>query len=172
MIEKLFERAHSIGNNAPALPSRRRLAVQAEELNRAGIVQAQLDVCIASMVALIKILYAVDADGRPVNIDEATGRIMVPLPWGSSGWRRWGLRKWEAELLRRFLIDRWGDRRDKLFAYDDGTRQWYIDTELYQDREAALSYLKAHGPKLNEWRGIVDSYRERESVRTGRYRFN
>lgn len=170
MLNKLFERAQDIGQRKPAVVSRQRLAERAEELSRAGTLQAQLDVCVAAMVALTNVLYSVDADNRPVNIDEATGRIMIPVPWGNSGWKRWGLRKWEAELLRRFLLDEWGDRRDRLYAYDGETRQWCIDHELYQGKEEALSYIKYHGPSLTQWRKIAEAHRTREGARLGRYR--
>jgi hypothetical protein len=162
MLNELFERAHEAGVTQPALVSRRRLADNAAYLSAAGDLQARLDVCISAMASLIKVLYTTDADDCLMYVD-VTDRIMIPVPWGSSGWRRWGLRKWEAEMLRAVLIGRYRQRKGVLFGYD--RNQWYLDTERYPTMNDALLWLKSSGPTLREWRAVVEPYRERNQVR-------
>lgn len=169
-MNKAFERAYELGNRRPRVVNRQRLAKVAEEISRAGNMQLNLDACVAATVAFIHVLYATDSDGRPANYDTHTGRILIPVPWGSSGWRVWELRKWEATCYRRLLLDRVSRSNTELFAYDVSSRQWYVDIELYPDRETALLWLKDNEPTISEWREIVDDHRysDMERKRAGR----
>ena len=96
-LTTLFDRAVEAGRRRPAFDPKQRMSQAAEQLNRAGTLQAQIGVVEGALVALINVLYATDADGQPANYDAVTGRILIPLPWGSSGWKHWGLRKMEAQ---------------------------------------------------------------------------
>lgn len=170
-IQKLFNRAYDVGRASPELNPKQRLAAAAQSLSLAGDMQAHLDVAEASIVALIDVLYAVDADQRPANVDAVTGRILIPLPWGSSGWRHWGLRKWESECLRKIMVERSKVRKPApLFCFDHGSRQWFADMELYPTAEDALGWLKDKGPTLGEWRQAVDDYRAKAHDRMMRHR--
>lgn len=172
-IEKLFDRAVEVMAAPAANVLRQRLGETAESLSLAGDMQARLDIATASIVALISVLYATDGDGRPANIDTATYRILLrPLPWGESGWKRWGLRRWEGACLRRLLLDRVGDRRrlPALFDYNEYSRQWHVNANIYPDSEAALRWLKSDGPSLQEWRSIVLDYRTQAHARMQRFR--
>lgn len=171
-INKLFQRSMTLV--APELGSyRQRMATAAAELNRAGELQAQLDVAVTAVAKLIIVLYATDADQRPVNIDVQTQRILLrPLPWGESGAAKWGLRRWEGQCLRRLLLDRAGQRRRMahLFDYNEYSRQWHVNAACYPDAEAALQWLKNDGPALNEWAAIVQDYRAQAHARMRRIR--
>lgn len=165
MIE-LFERAKTIGGNRPVFNPKQRIAQAAESLNQAGGLQAQLGVCEAALVALVNVLYATDADQRPANHDEKTGRILVPLPWGSSGWKHWGLRRMEADCLRRLMIGRSGQRKPPcLFFYAVDSHQWYVDYENYPTTDDALRWVRDFGPQLSEWRVVVEAHRLAEAAR-------
>ena len=164
----MLERARDIGSRRPAFDPKQRLAGAAAELNQAGSLQAQIEVCEAALVALATLLYATDADGQPANIDPLTGRILIALPWGSKGWRRWGLRKPEANHLRQIMIARSAPKRGgraALFCYAPDSNQWYLDCEAYPTHDLALAYIKAHGPQLGEWRAVVTTHREAEAER-------
>ena len=169
-LNSLFERAHDVARTVPHVSPQKRMAERAEELSRAGTMQAHLDVCIAAMVALANVLYATDADNRHANVDEATGRILIPLPWGSTGYRHWGLRKWEGYCLRKVLIAKCGRGGAVLFGFDHATNQWYIDMETFPTVNSALLWIHQHGPTLHEWRPIVTAHRtsERERKRAAR----
>lgn len=163
-LNNLFERAVDVGQRQPTVNPQKRMAQRAEGLSRAGTMQAHLDVCVAAMVALTNVLYAIDADSRHANIDEVTGRILIPLPWGSTGYRHWGLRKWEGYCLRKVLIAKCS-RGVVLFGFDGETNQWYVDMEQFPTANSALLWIHQHGPTLHEWRPIVSEYRAREQER-------
>jgi len=166
---KLLNRAKAIGDQRPAFDPKQRMATAAAELNLAGTLQAQLGVCEAALRALIAVLYATDGDDQPANIDAVTGRILIPLPWGNQGWKRWGLRKWEAACLRKLMLERAQLRRPlPLFCFDASNRQWFLDMESYVDEEAALLWLQVYGPQLGEWRTVVEAWRVAEAERLQR----
>lgn len=50
--------------------------------------------------------YEADTDGAPCNVDRVTFRLLRPAPWGSDGWKAWGLRHWEAGTLRQIMLNR------------------------------------------------------------------
>lgn len=162
---RVFEQIFEIGNRRPAVVGRQQLAERAEDLSRAGEMQTRLDACVAATVALINVLYETDADGTPANIDRQTGRILIPVPWGASGWRKWGLRQWQAGCYRRLLLNRVQQRKGGVFDYDPYSRQWFVDVYQFADKEAALLWLKTHEPSLREWRPIAERYRLREMKR-------
>ncbi len=161
-----MDRARRTGDKRPIFDPRQRLQSAAEQLNQAGSLQARLGVCEAALVALVNVLYATDADQRPANYDDKTGRILVPLPWGSGGWRHWGLRRMEADCLRRVMIGRSGQRKPPcLFFYAVDSRQWYVDYETYPTVNDALCWVRDHGPQLREWHTVVEAYRLAEIAR-------
>lgn len=161
-LNNMFERAHTVSHTMPMFNNRQRMVAKAEALNIASDLQARLDICIAAMANLVKVLYTVDADGCYVYVD-SNHRILVPLPWGSSGWRKWGLRKWEAEMLRKLLIRRCEKPGMVLFGYD--RQQWYLDTEAFPTMNEALLWIQRRGPTLREWRAIVEPHRTRNAER-------
>lgn len=170
-LTTLFDRAVEAGRRRPAFDPRQRMSQAAEQLNRAGTLQAQIGVVEGALVALINVLYATDADGQPANYDAVTGRILIPLPWGSSGWKHWGLRKMEAQHLRRVLLGRAAMKRPApLFAHDYETHQWFVDNETYPAANDALLWVQKFGPQLGEWRTIVHAHREAEAERLRAWR--
>lgn len=164
-MSNVFERIYELGNRQPPVVNRQRLAESAQEISRAGELQLHLDACVAATVAFTNVLFAIDNDGVAANIDRQTGRILIPAPWGASGWKRWGLRQWEAKCYRRLLLNRVTRRRGGAFDYDTHSRQWFIDIYAYTDAEKVLKWLKQDEPSLREWRPIVEEYRHREAMR-------
>lgn len=165
-LTTLFDRAVEAGRRRPTFDPKQRTAQAADSLNRAGTMAAQIGVVEGALVAFVNVLYATDADGQPANYDAATGRILIAAPWGSAGWKHWGLRKLEATHLRRVLMGRAAMKRPApLFAHDSETRQWFVDYEAYQSADAALSWVQKFGPQLGEWRTIVQAHHEAEAER-------
>lgn len=170
-ILNLFDRARDLGSRRPTFDPKQRMTQAAEELNLAGYMQAQIGVCDGALVAFVAVLYATDADQHPANFDAETGRILIPLPWGSSGWRHWGLRKMEAGCLRKVLMRRAMVRKPApLFCYDQDSGQWFLDNETYPTADAALMWLKNYGPQLGEWRTIVQAHRLADAERLRKWR--
>lgn len=169
-LDALFDRAQEIAGKAkPTAYARQRMAKAADEISMAGDAQAHLNVCLEAMAALIGILYAIDSDQRPANIDAVTYRILVPLPWGSAGYKHWNIRRWEAGLLRKILMARATQRQRNppLFDYNDYSHTWHVSADLYPNAEAALTWLQQDGPSLKEWRNAVETYRAKEKQRKG-----
>lgn len=164
-VETYLQRAVDIRHGStptPTTKARSALAEAAAKLNRAGAMRAHLDVAIEAMAALISILYNADDDGQPANVDRATGRILVPLPWGRSGWRAWGVRQWEAAVLRSILMERATERRRfaPLFDYNAEGRTWHLNLHDYGSVDLAMTWIKKDAPSLAEWRTAVTEHRQ------------
>lgn len=145
----------------PAPVVRERMQTIAASLSLAGTMAAHCEVVNEALAALVTVLYQRDDDKCPANIDRVTGRILIPVPWGSAGWKRWGLRKWEAEIVRRLLMGRLRNRQIvPLFDYSSEMRYWSVNLATYNSQRMAMAYLQAHAVTLAEWRGYVDAYRE------------
>jgi hypothetical protein len=82
-LTNLFDRAVEVAAAPAASAIKQRLAQTATEFNLAGHMEAHLGIATSAIAALISVLYATEADGRPANYDSATYRILLrPLPWG------------------------------------------------------------------------------------------
>ena len=170
---QLLERAQAVTTITAPVGIKQRIADTANEISLAGHSQAQLDIAITAIAHLIAKLYVTETDGSMANVDSMTGRILMrPLPWGESGAVRWGLRRWEGQCLRRLMLDRVGQRRRLpcLFDYNTESRQWHLNTHDYPTGEDALRWLKSDGPRLSEWRTIVNDYRSDAHARMIRRR--
>ena len=172
-LTQLLERAQAVTVIKAPAAIKQRIADTAAELDLSGHSQARLDIAVTAIAHLIAKLYVTEADGSMANVDSMTGRILMrPLPWGESGAIRWGLRRWEGQCLRRLMLDRVGQRRRLacLFDYNTESRQWHLNTHDYPTGEDALRWLKSDGPRLSEWRTIVNDYRSAAHARMIRRR--
>ena len=136
------------------------LAAAAVTLNRRGLAAAKTELANASLLALAQLVYTADDDGAACNFDPATLRLLVPLPWGSNGYRAWGLRASEARALRHIMFERtictdpppWLD-------YDADSRGWVINGRMYARLGLAVGYLQAHPITVAEWRAAAAATR-------------
>lgn len=169
-FQELLGRAQEVSRRVVTTDVKQRMAANAEALSYAGQMQAHLEVCLAATAALIDILYVLDADGQPANVDRKTERIFVDVPWGDKGYKVWGLRKSEGICFRRVLQDRQGEQRRMpfLFYFADYTGRWHLNLGDYPTREAAMEWLRKDGPKLAEWRSAVTDWRDKEAARMRR----
>lgn len=140
---------------------RRRIADSADNLNRAGRDAARVEVVNEAMARLTELCYAIDA-GRLCNVDSATGRLLIPAPFGDHGWKFYGLRYREGRTLRTILWDRQdtfkpGRVRPPLYSYDADTRAWYLNIGDYATLDAAGWYLSRAEITIAEWRGAIGS---------------
>lgn len=138
---------------APSQYVRQRIAQAAEQLSRAGDMALHVEIANEALCHYVALLYQCDSDGVWANIDSRTHRLLVPAPWGSLGWKRWGVRKWEAETLRAVLMGRIGrPRHTPLFDYNGESRNWFLNAANYGSLDKANAYLKYCGVSLDEWR--------------------
>lgn len=159
-----LERAAEIRRTAPRPrqrgvgPVRASLANAAQQIDRAGRLQSHLDVCVEATAALIGILYRSDADGQPANIDAITGLIRVTVPWSDAGAKAWGLRQWEARVLRSMLQRRLKERHPMPFDFNQHNSRWYLDIDRYPTQESAQRWLQTATPTWQEWQSAVATY--------------
>ena len=169
----IIERTQTIRELAsnPDKAIKQRMAQAAAELSRAGSNQTRVELLQEAVLAMTKLCYEADPDGQPANIDSRTYRLLVPAPWGRAGWKRWGLRAWEAEILRQILIVRCQMRRvEPLFDYNTEARTWHVNMQHYSRLDLALMYWKQNPITLKEWRRFADVYRAQAHARTIRGR--
>ncbi len=172
-LKEFVGRVADIRHSRPSGNTRQRVQEAAQELSRAGDVQMRVELANEALAALCVVLYELDADQRPANIDPVTWRILLPTPWGRAGWRQWGLRRWEAEVLRRVLRIRTEMRKHKnLFDYNEQGRTWHLNRADYPTVEQALAYLKGSPITLIEWRKHADVIAEQARTRMQRLRLN
>jgi len=157
MIEQLIDRKVTIRGASPTAHVRQRIAQAADELNRAGAMAARVELVNEALCKFAILLYQKDTDGTFANIDSVTGRVLVCAPWGSAGWQWWGLRNWEARVLRSILMSRLTDaKRPPLFDYGNNT--WYLDRSHYRSIGQAQHHLEQAPVTVSEWRTYAKRY--------------
>jgi hypothetical protein len=120
-----------------------------EVLSRRNTDQAVCELFGEALMRLVDLCYEEDAGGY-CNIDQATNRILIPLPWGKSGHSQWGIRTQEANILRRILALR--QRQPGLFLYDRTRRAWRVNLYDFPSRDVAMSYLTRSPVSIAEYR--------------------
>jgi hypothetical protein len=96
-----------------------------------------------------------ETNERRANVD-LDGRLLVPVPWGDSGYKTWGLRVTEARVLRRIMLQR-AAQAGALWYYDVDGRCWLWNLECR--KAAALTYLTNHPVTVQEYLSAYDAVR-------------
>lgn len=148
--EVIAERKDQVERFAP-------LRAVAQNLSRRGQAAAKVELMNNVLAAAADLCLERDQDGRPANIDHVTGAVLVPLPWGEGGYRRWGLRITECRQLRYILLQRAERDRPPLFDYDPQMRRWVF--LLAWSHRTAGAYLSIHPINLAEYRAAWDATR-------------
>lgn len=159
-LMQVVDRKNEIRTMAqPAGMVKQRIAQAAQDLNRAGNMALHVELANEALTKFTIMLYHKDQDGAWANIDGRTHRLLVPAPWGSKGWRKWGLRKWEGAVLRSIMLERVKDtRRPCLFDYNGEARLWHLNVIDYGVFDAAQHYLNRSPITLAEWRKYASTY--------------
>lgn len=147
-IIQALERKPAIATARPGRHTTLRRA--AEGLSRRNADQAVCELLNEALQACVALCYEKDSDGTPSNVDAVTARVLVPLPWGRAGHRRWGLRPQEANILRAILQAR--QAHDGLFVYDGSRRAWLVNVAAYPTLRKAAAYLDAYPVGVGEYR--------------------
>lgn len=91
----------------------------------AGLLQAKLNL-VAERV------YERTSGGQWWNVDPATCKLLLPLPWATYSHKSWGLYRSEADLLR--LAVTWlRVKREGPAWYDEGAKRWFWSLGMYPD---------------------------------------
>ena len=146
----------------PGTYIKQRIAENAHTLSRAGEMAARVEAINEALTAFAALLYQADTDGSFANVDAITYRILVPAPFGSSGWRKWNLRAWEAGELRQFLAKRcqMKDKRPALFDYNSESRTWHLNATDYPSFEAASHYLQREPMTVKALRAMSGQFKQ------------
>ena len=158
MIEQLIDRKVLIRGANPAAHVRQRIAQAADELNRVGAMAMRVELVNEALLKFATLLYQKDTDGTLAHIDAVTGRVLVCAPWGSAGWKVWGLRNFEARVLRSVLMARLDTKPLPLFDY--GHKIWYVNRGQYRTISIATAYLEHNPVTVAEWRKHSKRYAE------------
>jgi len=159
-IIKTLERK---GDTSQAQPQRF-VVVQraAAELSRRNADAAVVEVFAEAMQRLTLLAYERDADGY-CNIDAVTWRILIPLPFGKLGHRRWGITPSESVVLREMVQQRQLGRNGRapgLFLFDASRRAWRLNLYDFDTLADGQKYWQ-------RWPLSVQDYRAARSVRLG-----
>lgn len=152
--EDALQRSHKALDTQPGRHTAQRFADVAQSLSRVGVALAHAETCNAALQRVCELAYAVDTDSRRCNMD-TDGRLLFALPWGKSGYTRWGLRRREADTLRAILMARQTPQQGRavpLFAYDAASRAWYVNLPDYACLEEAQAYVRRCGVTSREFK--------------------
>jgi hypothetical protein len=152
---------------SPFTPARAVTAV-GDELTRRGLAALAVEHLQAALFRVVELAYEEDVDGRLCNVDSHDGRLLIPVPWGSVGHRRYGLRRREADVLRFFLLERMTPRPGApvpLFQYDHERRAWFVNLADYSTRAIAGSWLKQSGLTVRAYKECLRRVQEASSGR-------
>ena len=157
---------------SPTAYIKKRIGQAAQELSRAGDTAVHCEIVNEALCKVTDLLYTTDSDGWRANVDSVTGRIMVVLPWGSTGFATWGLRKWEADVARSILIARSSQRepRPALFDYSPELRTWFLNTGDYGKLVHAQHYLQREPVSLALWRAHYARWKQGQASEFAAYR--
>lgn len=157
-VKILGGRKSTVRDSSPKGFVRQRIGDQVDALTRAGQMAARVELANEALCRLTQLVYEKDADGVLANVDPSTGRLLIPAPFGSSGWSHWGLRHWEGRTLNKVLrirLEKWRQgQRPPLYTYDGDGRYWVLNLHDYETLQAALWWLKKEPVTLKEWREV------------------
>ena len=128
----------------------------ARNLSRRGLAATKAELFNNALAALADLCMEWETADRRANVD-LDGRLLVPVPWGDSGYKVWGLRVTEARILRRIMLQRAERDRPPLFDYDPTIRRWVF--LLAWSRRTAAAYLNLQPITLTEYRAAWDATR-------------
>jgi len=149
-IVRVVTRKEGIAATAPARYTHIQRA--AESLSRRNVDQAITELLNEALARLTVLCYERGDDGQLCNLDPATGRILIPLPWGKKGFAKWGLSASEGDAMRAIMLTR--QRQGlPLFFFDRSRRSWFVNLVDFPDGAVVLGQLK-------EWEISVSEYRQ------------
>ena len=142
-----IHRKMAVVSTRPATATAVRKAAQS--LSRRNVDSATCELMNEALCHLVDLCYEKD-DGGFCNIDAATNRILIPVPWGRNGHQRWGLRPQESNILRAILFSR--QDSDSLYFYEGERRSWFVNRGCYRVAVSAQEYLSRYPVTIAEYR--------------------
>lgn len=150
-VNKIITTLERKGDIVAARPERHSAVRKAAEtLSRRNHDQAVVELLNEALGAAVRLCYERNDDGTPSSVDHVTARILVPLPWGAGGRTRWGLRRMEADTMRKIMLAR--QDGPGLFLYDRSRRSWFLNTVDFPTLRSALAYVAQQPLTVQEYR--------------------
>jgi len=126
------------------------LRAAAQSLSLRNVDQAICELMNEALARLVALAYETDSGGY-CNMDGATGKLLIPLPWGSNGATRWGLRPQEANIMRQVLFD-WEQCAPSLLRYDRTRRAWFVNLRDFSNYHLAKQWLAVRQVTVGAYR--------------------
>ena len=135
---------------------RQRAGNVAGQLSRRGRLAASAELCNEAVTQLLRLAWQADTDGYAANVDQVTGRLLVPAPWGDNGYRAYGLRSTEGRALRAYMMGLQGKQGAgaPIFTYDGLSRSWYLNI-FDHTPESSLAYWTKWGLTDKQYRQLL-----------------
>jgi len=143
-----LERKADLSQAAPQRTISLRTAAEAISLHSVDLATCEL--LNEALARLVELCYQQDAGGF-CNIDSATGRILIPVPFGRNGHARYLLRPQEGNILREILFA-WEKDAPALLIYDRMRRSWFVNLEAYANMHLAKRWLTHHQISIGDYR--------------------
>lgn len=143
----------------------RAVAAAGDALTRRGLAALSVEHLNGALQRVIELAYEPDTDGRLANVDAMDGRLLFPLPWGSGGYKRHGLRRREADVLRAILFERMTPKDGgyiPLFLFDDVRRVWCVNLADYPTAGHAAGYVAHAGVTVREYKRHLATVQQAE----------
>jgi hypothetical protein len=118
-----------------------------DRLTLVGQVVSRVEFANALLLGAVDLLYDVDSDNQFANFD-IDGRVIVSMPWGSTGHVKWNVRSSEANCLRRIMMQR-GTQPGAWIVYQEKRKGWYV---THRTSRHAFAMLAAFPITNEEWR--------------------
>lgn len=135
--------------------AQQRVKVVAGELSTSAKWAMRAEIINEAISAIVTLAYE-EREGRPVNVDERTGDMLISVPWSSRGYRRYGLRRTERDVLAHYIARlshaaSKGERLPPLFVFDEASRRWFLNRPDYPDIISAGMWLKESEMSPSTW---------------------
>lgn len=146
----------------------RTVAAAGDTLTRKGLAALAVEHLTGALLRVIELAYEEDTDARLANVDAQDGRLLIPVPWGSAGYKKYGLRRREGEVLRLILFERMTPKAGApvpLFTYAEERRTWHVNLFDFPSRSAAGDYLRHAGVTVREYKRCLAIAQEADRSR-------
>ena len=155
MLQQFTERKGGVVGVA-LRAGRQRAGNVAAQLSRRGRLAASAELCNEAVTQLLRLAWQADTDGYAANVDQVTGRLLVPAPWGDNGYRAYGLRSTEGRALRGYMMGLQGKQGAgaPIFTYDGLSRSWYLN-HFDHTPQSSLDYWKRWGLSDKAYRELL-----------------
>ena len=155
MLQEFTERKGGVVGVA-LRAGRQRAGNVAAQLSRRGRLAASAELCNEAVTQLLRLVWQADTDGYAANVDQVTGRLLVPAPWGDNGYLAYGLRSTEARALRAHMFNLQDHKPAgaPIFTYDPAARSWYINF-FDHTPESSQAYWKKWGLSDRAYRELL-----------------